>query len=232
MAIPATNRSHLEILTRKRAAGRLVAYIEPELRPVPARDAARAKHVLVEALTEAPTIRWCFLANDAAFDRRLRAYVEVGHRWHIAQGHPVHGAYLGEDLVGVAYLAEPEPAVEIDFEPFELDLLRECGEETMRRFGHYNRAVAAVWPAGRLFSLALLGIRPGLQGHGIGSRLLDWAGRTCDADEHAAGVIVDAAAEGAARFYADRGYREIAEVAVNPELRQSVLFRPRRQLQS
>lgn len=227
MSIPGSNRSHLQILSRKPSNSRHLVRLEPDLRPVPARDAARAKQVLVDALARNPTINWCFVADDSGFDRRLRAYVEVGHRWHCAQGHPLQGAYVGEDLVGVAYLTAPEPVVPVDFEPFEIDLLHACGEEAIRRFGHYNRAVSAVWPAGRSFALALLGIRSPFQRRGIGARLLAWAGSVCDADAGAAGVIVDAPADTLTRFYVEHGYREIAEVAVNLELRQTVLFRPR-----
>ncbi|TFH27998.1 MAG: hypothetical protein E4H00_09055 [Myxococcales bacterium] len=221
-------RSHLSVSTRQRAGGLRNPVVAAELRPVPPRDAAQAKTVLFESLGRNLTMQWCFAAGDHGFEKRLRAYVEVGHHWHAAQGNPIHGAYVGDELAGVAYLSLPEPEVAIDFEPFELDLLRACGEESMRRFGHYNRAVAATWPVGRLFSLALLGVRPAVQGRGVGTRLLHWVSGVCDDDPGSAGVITDTSGEAEVLFYAEREYRAIAQAAVNPSLVQTILFRPRR----
>jgi GNAT superfamily N-acetyltransferase len=227
MPIPVATQTHLSILSQRQAEAAKRPSADVRLKPVPAADAAQAKQVLFDALGADPTLQWCFLKSESKFINRLRAYIDVGHRWHCAQGHPVHGAYDGAYLVGVAYLALPQPQIPVDFESFEMDLLRFCGADAIERFGHYNRAVAAASPVGHLFSLALLGVRRSHQGRGIGTRLVQWANASCDADLHAAGVILDTGNERTARFYSQLGYREIAQVAVNGDLRQTVLFRPR-----
>lgn len=228
MPIPVTTQTHLAILSRRqeeKCPARPTADVR--LRPVAANEASQAKQVLLDSLGADPTLQWCFLKSESKFISRLRAYIEVGHRWHCAQGHPVHGAYEGSYLVGVAYLALPEPLVPVDFEPFEAELLSHCGADALERFGHYNRAVAAASPAGHLFSLAMLGVRRSHQAHGIGTRLIQWASASCDADPRAAGLIADTANDRLTGLFTRLGYREIAQVAVNADLRQSVLFRPR-----
>jgi ribosomal protein S18 acetylase RimI-like enzyme len=228
MPIPVATQSRLAILTQQQEAeSRARATADVRLKPVAASEASQAKQVLLDSLGTDPTLQWCFLKSESNFLSRLRAYIDVGHRWHCAQGHPLHGAYEGAYLVGVAYLALPEPLVPVDFEPFETDLLRYCGADALERFGHYNRAVAAASPAGHLFSLAMLGVRRSHQGRGIGTRLIQWASASCDADPRAAGLITDSANERVASLFTSHGYREIAQVAVNADLRQSVLFRPR-----
>ena len=228
MPIPVATQTRLAILTqRQEEQSTKHATADVRLKPVAANDAAQAKQVLLDSLGADPTLQWCFLKSESNFVSRLRAYIDVGHRWHCAQGHPVHGAYEGAYLVGVAYLALPEPLVPVDFEPFETDLLRYCGADALERFGHYNRAVAAASPAGHLFSMAMLGVRRSHQRRGIGTRLIQWASASCDADPRAAGLIADSADERVTRLFANHGYREIAQVAVNGELRQSLMFRPR-----
>jgi ribosomal protein S18 acetylase RimI-like enzyme len=228
MPIPVATQTRLAILTRRQEEEQRVrAITEVRLKPVAANEASQAKQVLLDSLGPDPTLQWCFLKSESNYLSRLRAYIDVGHGWHCAQGHPLHGAYEGAYLVGVAYLALPQPSVPVDFEPFETDLLRHCGVDALERFGHYNRAVAAALPAGHLFSLAMLGVRRSHQGRGIGTRLIQWASASCDADPRAAGLITDTANERVLSLLTSNGYREISQVAVNAELRQSVLFRPR-----
>jgi GNAT superfamily N-acetyltransferase len=227
MPVPVATQSNLSILTQRRDAAHKRTQADVRLHAMPPSDAAQAKSVLFEALSADPTHRWCFFGGEQDFDKRLRAYLDVGHRWHCAQGHPIYAAYQGGYLIGAAYLALPEPQIPVDFEPFELDLMRGCGEESVERFAHYNRAVAAAWPVGRMYALSLLGVRRTYQRRGIGTRLVHWANGVCDGDNGAAGLIVDAASGATARVFARAGYREIAQTAVNPDLRQSVLFRPR-----
>jgi ribosomal protein S18 acetylase RimI-like enzyme len=228
MPIPVATQTRLAVLSQRQdEASTQRPTADVRLKPVAANEASQAKQVLLDSLGADPTLQWCFLKSESKFINRLRAYIDVGHRWHCAQGHPVHGAYEGAYLVGVAYLALPEPLVPVEFEPFETDLLRFCGADALERFGHYNRAVAAASPSGHLFSLAMLGVRRSHQGRGIGTRLIQWASASCDADPRAAGLITDSGDERVARLFSGLGYREIAQVAVNAELRQSVLFRPR-----
>ena len=233
MPIPVATQTHLAILSQRQEQKSQEqkspkrAFADVRLKPVPANEASQAKQVLLDSLGADPTLQWCFLKSESKFINRLRAYVDVGHHWHCAQGHPVHGAYEGAYLVGVAYLALPEPLVPVDFEPFETDLLRYCGADALERFGHYNRAVAAASPAGHLFSMAILGVRRSHQERGIGTRLVQWANASCDADPRAAGLITDTGSDRVTRLFTSLGYREIAQVAVSSDLRQSVLFRPR-----
>lgn len=228
MPIPVATQTHLAVLSQRREQKTPQhPTADVRLRPVAANEASQAKQVLLDSLAADPTLQWCFLQSESKFLNRLRAYIDVGHGWHCAQGHPVHGAFEGSYLVGVAYLALPEPLMPADFEPFETDLLRYCGADALERFGHYNRAVATSVPSGHLFSLAMLGVRRSHQGRGIGTRLIQWASASCDADPRAAGLIADTGSERVARLFTSLGYREIAQVAVNADLRQSVLFRPR-----
>ena len=133
-------------------------------------------------------------------------------------------ALVGQHDMG---LAQPHDRIDVAAARAPALSINASGADALERFAHDNRAVAAASPAGHLFSLAMLGVRRSHQGHGVGTRLVQWANASCDADPRAAGLIADTGNERLGGLFTRHGYREIAQVAVNAELRQSVLFRPR-----
>ena len=80
-----------------------------ELRPLSAADTAEAKLLVFEGFSGDPVLEWCFDRSDSGYSKRLRAYIELVHRSHTAEGHPVQGAYIGDLLLGLVYVTVPDP---------------------------------------------------------------------------------------------------------------------------
>lgn len=197
------------------------------LRPLSTADSAEAKMLVFEGFSGDPVLEWCFDRAEAGYAKRLRAYIELLHRWHIAQGQPVQGAYVGDVLLGLVYVTVPDPPTPVASESFEAKLKVACGDQSAVRYARYRRAVAQAIPHGRLFRLGFLAVRAAEQARGIGTLLLSWACDLLDADDRAAGMVVDTNAKANVGFFSPRGFRELAQVAVSAELLESVLFRPR-----
>ncbi|MCG8588345.1 MAG: GNAT family N-acetyltransferase [Proteobacteria bacterium] len=197
-----------------------------ELSPLPPGFEAAAADVLVEAFASDPTLAWCFDAAAPGYLDRLRSYATVGHRWHVAQGHPVQGAFCDAELVGVLYAVSPhvEPAAEAVRE-LEAALAAECGAEGAGRFARYNQAVEAVAVPEPAHGIALVGVRRAHQGRAVGSRLVTWTVDWAGADGSSRGVVLDTGNPRNLPFYERHGFERRGEVRVDG-LREYVLFRP------
>lgn len=198
-----------------------------ELRPLSAADTAEAKLLVFEGFAGDPVLEWCFDRAEAGYAKRLRAYIELLHRSHTAQGHPVQGAYVGDLLLGLVYVTVPEPPHPGNAEQLESKLKVVCGDQCAARYARYRRVVAQAIPCGRLYRLGFLAVRAAQQARGIGTLLLSWACNLLDADESAAGMVVDTNAKANVSYFQPRGFRELAQVAVSTELLETVLFRAR-----
>ena len=198
-----------------------------DLRPLSPADTAEAKLLVFEGFSGDPVLEWCFDRTDSGYAGRLRAYIELLHRSHTAEGHPVQGAYIGDMLLGLIYVTVPDPPHPASGEKLESKIKVTCGDQCAARYARYRRAVGQITPHGRLFRLGFLAVRASQQGRGIGTLLLSWACNLLDADDRAAGMVVDTYAKGNQSFFSPRGFRDLGQVAVSTELLESVMFRPR-----
>lgn len=183
--------------------------------------------VLAAAFHDDPTLRWCFGGDEPGFERRLRGYLEVGHRWHTGIGHPLHGVHADAALVGVSYTILPD----VEVAPQQVEVLRaslveRCGAPWAARFAEYNERVDAKLPEGRFHGIALVGVLPAYQGRGLGALLVDRVSALCDADPRSEGVVLDTGHEHNVRFYERRGFRLVDEVPFDG-FTERVMLRPR-----
>jgi len=174
-----------------------------------------------------PTLGWCFGARQDGYDSRLRAYLEAGHDFHVALGQPVEGAFAGGDLVGVVYAMTPEAEVsDADLAALRARLEDGCGSESARRFFQYHEVMEAIAPGSPCHVLAVVGVRDGFRGRGVGTRLVQWVGELCDGHASSLGVRLDTGTDRNVAFYQRLGYRVIGQESFN-DLVERVMFRPR-----
>lgn len=198
-----------------------------ELGPLGPALHSEATSILGEAFRDDPTLGWCFEQERPGFEARLRAYLELGHRWHVGRGEPVHGAFAGGALAGVVYLMRPDAESPRDaLAAFERSLEGACGAEGAARFARYNQAMEGLHPVACCHVLALVGVRSRLRGRGLGSALVRWVGAQCDGDPRSQGVVLDTGRERNLAFYGRLGYRSVGTARLGP-LVEHLLFRPR-----
>jgi GNAT superfamily N-acetyltransferase len=149
-----------------------VASGEAAVRQVAPDELDPAARVLAQAFLHNPLERAAFHQNDTVRERQLRtlfgglvAVPSIG----------VVGAYVSGELVGVAALT---PFGQCSPKTSEVRLLvgpmTRLGPVSLARFGYWMARWHLAAPARPHRHLQLLGVKPPLQGRGIGSLLLRW----------------------------------------------------------
>jgi ribosomal protein S18 acetylase RimI-like enzyme len=149
--------------------------------------------ILVEAFQDDPMSRWVFpdderrraVSHPAFFGALLEAGFATGHV-DVAEDHSAAVIWLpagGDD--------EPVEGLE----PAEAD-----------RLGALLGLMAAVEPAGPLWHAQFVGVRPGLQGRGIGGRLLRHGLDRADAE--GVPTYLEASSPDSTRLYRRLGFRD------------------------
>ncbi len=190
-----------------------------------ARPPAAALPALAEAMVSAfagdPLYRWLYPEPGRRAEALRETFVlmlDAG----LARG-AVH-----TDAAGAAVAVWTPPGVELldaSGERRFLDLLARHAPDRVGDALAGMGALAAHRPAGPAFTLHSVAVRAGVQGRGVGRRLLDPVLRRCDADGVA--VSLDTSNPRNAAFYARLGFRATAEERVpggGPLMR--VLVRP------
>jgi GNAT superfamily N-acetyltransferase len=94
------------------------------------------------------------------------------------------------------------------------------------RLNRYGREARALAPTTPHHYLAMIGVRPGAQGTGLGSALLDAVAHLAEADPRSTGVGLDTENAANLRFYARHGYEPRGSFDVGT-FTTHALFRPR-----
>ena len=198
----------------------------PEIRSLAPTDGAAAVEVLMDGFQTDPDMRWCFMADAAGYEDRLRGYMETGHAWHTGLGFPVWAAYLAGELVGVSYEMRPDAVFPTEPELSLFTRMRPvCGDAAVDRFAQYNEEVDAATPDHPAHVVALLAVRGVDRGRGTGGRLLQRVIAEAGADAAADGVMLATGNPNNLPFYARHGFEAVGRATVG-EITEHVLFRP------
>ena len=197
----------------------------PEIVPLAPGDSLAAVEVLMDGFRADPDMRWCFIADEAGYEARLRGYMETGHAWHAGLGFPIWAARVDGEVVGVSY--EMRPDAEFPTDPVESLFHRmrgPCGDAAVDRFARYNEAVDAVSPEHPAHVVALLAVRASHRGTGLGGALLRRVIAESERDATAAGVMLATGNPDNLPFYAHHGFEPVGRTRVG-DITEHVLFR-------
>lgn len=182
-----------------------------ELKKVSQIDKIKAITLLRQGFEYEPTYRWCLCADEIpGYAQRLAKCMQADYEYHAQYG-LIQGAWVDGHLVGVAYVQPPTMSEEGAHFPW-MEILAECGNETLERVVSYMEEIANVKWDKRYYKLSFVAVDENCRGQGVGSRLLRWidelVGRHLPVP---LGVQLETSNPDNVRLYERHGYRVMQE---------------------
>jgi len=180
-----------------------------------AEDLRLAASLLYQAYHDDPVFLEIFSAEKNDYEQRLRASIreELNAFWHAKQ--PMIGLYLGETMVGVACLNNPEEGVGSErFWHWRLKMLLGAGYFSTKQMIEKEKVVLAAVPLEKFHMLSFIAIHPLHQHHGFGHYLMAAVNSILTEHKDSQGVAVYATSKKYKAFFNDVNYQFIKEVEV------------------
>jgi len=180
-----------------------------------AQDLKLAASLLYQAYHDDPIFLDIFNSDKSDYEQRLRASIreELNAFWHAKQ--PMVGLYLGETMVGVACLNNPNDGVGIDrFWHWRLKMLLGAGYFSTKQMIEKEKIVLSSVPMKEFHMLSFIAIHPLHQHHGFGHYLMAAVNTLLDEHPESEGVAVYATTKKYQQFFTDVDYQLVKEVSV------------------
>lgn len=180
-----------------------------------AEDLRLAASLLYQAYHDDPVFLEIFSAEKSDYEQRLRTSIreELNAFWQAKQ--PMVGLYLGETMVGVACLNNPEEGVSSErFWHWRLKMLLGAGYFSTKQMIEKEKKVLASVPLKKFHMLSFIAIHPLHQQHGFGHYLMTAVNTILDEHKDSEGVAVYATSKKYKAFFNDVNYQFIDEVEV------------------
>ena len=180
-----------------------------------AEDLKLAASLLYQAYHDDPVFLEIFSADKVDYEQRLRASIreELNAFWQAKQ--PMIGLYLGETMVGVACLNDPEEGVSSErFWHWRLKMLLGAGYFGTKQMIEKEKIVLGAVPLKKFHMLSFIAIHPLHQHHGFGHYLMAAVNTILAEHKDSEGVAVYATSKKYKAFFNDVNYQFIKEVTV------------------
>ncbi len=180
-----------------------------------AEDMKLAASLLYQAYHDDPVFLEIFNGDKEDYEQRLRASIreELGVFWQAKQ--PMVGLYLGEAMVGVACLNNPEEGVGSErFWHWRLKMLLSAGYFSTKQMMEKEKVVMSAVPLSKFHMLSFIAIHPLHQQHGFGHYLMAAVNTVLEEHPDSEGVAVYATNDKYRKFFEDVDYQHIKEVQV------------------
>ena len=180
-----------------------------------AEDLKLAASLLYQAYHDDPVFLEIFSSDKSDYEQRLRAAIreELNAFWQAKQ--PMIGLYLGETIVGVACLNNPEEGVTSErFWHWRLKMLLGAGYFSTKQMIEKEKIVLAAVPLKKFHMLSFIAIHPLHQHHGFGHYLMAAVNTILSEHTESEGVAVYATSKKYKNFFNDVNYQFIEEVEV------------------
>ena len=175
-------------------------------------DKESALDVLCAAFHDYPVTRYVVGADDPDYDSKLRELAGFFVEARLMRGVPLIGLCDGSTLIGVAVLTPPgESPAPPALDECHARVSRRLGAEAMARFERYDEACEATDPGHFAHYLGMIGVRPEVQGHGLGRQLMDAVKQRAQSHPRSTGVALNTESEENLQFYARMGFQRISE---------------------
>jgi hypothetical protein len=180
-----------------------------------AEDLKLAASLLYQAYHDDPVFLEIFSADKSDYEQRLRASIreELNAFWQAKQ--PMVGLYLGDNMVGVACLNNPEEGVSSErFWHWRLKMLLGAGYFGTKQMIEKEKIVLASVPLKKFHMLSFIAIHPLHQHHGFGHYLMAAVNTILAEHKDSEGVAVYATSKKYKAFFDGVNYQFIKEVTV------------------
>jgi hypothetical protein len=180
-----------------------------------AEDLKLAASLLYQAYHDDPVFIEIFSSDKNDYEQRLRTSIreELSAFWQAKQ--PMVGLYLGETMVGVACLNNPDEGVGSErFWHWRLKMLLGAGYFSTKQMIEKEKIVLSAVPLKKFHMLSFIAIHPLHQHHGFGHYLLTAVNTILEEHSDSEGVAVYATTEKYKNFFTDVNYKLIKEVSV------------------
>ncbi len=180
-----------------------------------AEDLKLAASLLYQAYHDDPIFLEIFNGSKSDYEQRLRASIreELGAFWHAKQ--PMIGLYLGETMVGVACLNDPEKGLGSErFWHWRLKMLLGAGYFSTKQMIEKENIVLSSVPLEKFHMLSFIAIHPLHQHHGFGHYLMAAVNSILEEHTDSEGVAVYATTSKYQAFFKDVNYDFIKDVTV------------------
>lgn len=180
-----------------------------------AEDLKLAASLLYQAYHDDPVFLEIFNFEKGDYEQRLRGSIreELSVFWQAKQ--PMIGLYLGEIMVGVACLNDPDAGVSSNrFWHWRLKMLLGAGYFSTKQMIEKEKLVLSSVPLKKFHMLSFIAIHPLHQHHGFGRYLMAAVNTVLDEHPESEGVAVFATMEKYQKFFQEVDYKLIKEVTV------------------
>lgn len=181
-----------------------------ELKTVAASDKSRAIELLKQGFEKEPTYRWCLCADEVPdYEQRLALCMKADYEYHEQFG-LIYGAYINNKLMGVVYVQPPNMS-EIGASFPWMDILAQCGAETLKRVECYMEEIVSIKWATTYYKISFVAVDESCRGQKIGTQLLAWVDELSQADATSQGLQLETSSSDNVRLYERNGYRLMQE---------------------
>jgi len=180
-----------------------------------AEDLKLAASLLYQAYHDDPVFLEIFNGDKEDYEQRLRASIreELGVFWQAKQ--PMVGLYLGEAMVGVACLNNPDEGVGSDrFWHWRLKMLLSAGYFSTKQMMEKEKTVMEAVPLKKFHMLSFIAVHPLHQQHGFGHYLMAAVNTVLEEHPNSEGVAVYATNDKYREFFKDVDYEMVKEIQV------------------
>jgi GNAT superfamily N-acetyltransferase len=167
------------------------------------------------------------LGGSGDYAARLHRLVGLFVMARVLRGEPLLGLGARGDLKGAAIVSYPgrghTPA---EFARLRDEVFHELGPDVRARYEAFGEATSDFAVNGPHIHLNMIGVRPGLQGQGLGRRLIDRVHRLSVDDPTSRGVTLTTENPANVPIYEKLGYSIIGHARVAPGLETWGFYRP------
>ena len=176
-----------------------------------------ALNILCAAFHDYPVTRYVVDEAASDYDGKLRELIDFFVEGRLTRYIPLIGLYDSNDLLGVAVVSPPQevPAPR-ELVECQAQAEQRLGREAMARFERYERACEATDPGHVAHYLGMIGVRPDMQGRGVGRQLIDAVKARARSDPSSTGVTLNTESASNLPFYEKMGFIKGSEADVGP----------------
>lgn len=184
-----------------------------------------AASLLYVAYHKDPIFQHIFEATRVDYDQRLRAAIreELAAFWQTEQ--PMIGLFLGEHLLAVACLIEPQTGLEPErFWHWRLKMMINAGYLSTKNMIEKEKKVAAAIPFEQYHLLTFIAVHPDHQHNGLGHYLIKAVDSIVNEHSDSEGIAVFVTKEQNKPLFDNDNYEALDDIAIG-DVSGTLMFR-------